>query len=113
METITGPEWPPTPDRNPLQALELRGLELHHLGRYVLVALLLTVCFMLSAWSRIDLHSTAMELGSVQTKRDDAQAERARLELELASLVDPQWLNAAASELSLQPGVVVDVAARP
>ncbi|MEL6348796.1 MAG: hypothetical protein AAFV53_37175 [Myxococcota bacterium] len=109
METTSsGPNWS-SADRSPLQPLELAGIELNQLSRYVFVAMLVGLCAMLSAWSRIDLRETAYALDHAQTAHAEALAERARLELELASLVDPHWLSGAAGTLSLESVEIVDV----
>jgi hypothetical protein len=78
----------------PLVALEttdVRDFEVVHLGRYVLVALLVSMCMLLWAWSRIDLRETAVALDGTERRNDLAMAEHERLELELLSLKGQAW----------------------
>lgn len=107
METIPGHDWRPPSERDPLQPLDMAGIELHHLTRYLVVVALVTVCMLISAWSRLDFRETAVALDEAQRSYEVALSERAQLELELASLSDPHWLNSAAAALELQPGVEV------
>jgi len=105
METIPSHDW--RPPEQPIQQLELAGIELHHLTRYLVVAMFVTVCLLISAWSRIDFRETAVALDQAQRAHGSALSERAQLELELASLSDPHWLKKAAADLELRPGIVV------
>ncbi len=110
METTH--QWEATERQHPspLKPLQSSGIELTQLSRYAFIAALFAVCAMLSTWSRIDLRETAVALDIVQSQHTRALSERARLELELASLSDPLWLQDAASSLSLQSDVpVIDV----
>lgn len=89
-----------------------RDLEVTRLGRYVSVVALLAACAMLSAWSRIDLVETSAALGSAEARLEAAQADRARLRLEVAALTDPTRLSRTAEALGLTAEVaVVDVPA--
>lgn len=86
---------------------ELRGLELSHLGRYVLIGAVIAGCLMVSAWSRIDLRGTAVALDEVERAHASAEAEQARLQLELATLREPARLRSQASALGLSNEVTV------
>jgi hypothetical protein len=93
-----------------LSAVTPEGLELSHLGRYLVVAVLVTVCALLFAWSRIEMVEISTDLGAARNQLTIAQAEAARLDLELAALSDPAHLSRAATELALTTDVpVVDV----
>lgn len=97
-------------DASTLQAVRPEGLELSHLGRYLVVATLVTVCGLLFAWSRIEMVEISSDLGGARTQLSIAQAESARLDLELAALTDPAHLSRAAADLALTSDVpVVDV----
>jgi hypothetical protein len=110
METIPGHDWRPPTDRDPIQPLELAGIELHHLTRYLVVIALVTMCMLISAWSRLDFRETAVALDEAQRAHELSLSEQAQLELELASLSDPHWLNQAAAALQLEAGIsVVDL----
>ena len=83
----------------PLVALEttdVRDFEVVHLSRYVLIALLTSMCMLLWAWSRIDLRETAVALDSIERRNDLALAEHERLELELLSLKGKAWRDGEA-----------------
>ena len=78
----------------PLVALEttdVRDFEVVHLGRYVLIALLTSMCMLLWAWSRIDLRETAVALDAIERRNELAIAEHERLRLELLSLQGKAW----------------------
>lgn len=93
-----------------LSAIAPEGLQLSHLGRYLVMAVLLTVCGLLFAWSRIEMVEISSDLGSARTQLTVAQTEAARLDLELATLSDPAHLSRAATHLALTTDVaVVDV----
>jgi hypothetical protein len=73
-------------------------------------AVLWTVCGLLFAWSRIEMVEISLDLGSARTQLSIAEAESARLELELAALSDPAHLSRAATDLALTSDVpVIDV----
>lgn len=96
--------------RSPADRRDTAGLELSHLGRYVLVGAVLAGCLMVSAWSRIDLRSTAVALDETERALAAAQADRARLSLELATLREPARLRSQAAELGLtESAAVVDL----
>jgi hypothetical protein len=98
----------------PLEVVEGGGLEISHLWRYLAVALLVALCALISAWSRIDLVETSVALDAAENRLSSAQAERARLELELATLSDPAHLSDTARALQLTSAVpVVDVPPAP
>lgn len=100
----------PSGEASPLSAVTPEGLELSHLGRYLVVAVLITVCGLLFAWSRIEMVEISTDLGAARTQLSIAQAESARLDLELAALSDPAHLSRAATDLALTSDVpVVDV----
>ncbi|MEC7949012.1 MAG: hypothetical protein VX265_15695 [Myxococcota bacterium] len=109
----TAPAGTPTGDgASTLSTLTTDGLELSHLGRYLVMAVLVTVCALLFAWSRIEMVEISSALGSARTQLSVADAEGARLDLELATLSDPSHLSRAAAELSLTTAVpVIDVPA--
>jgi len=93
-----------------LSDLTPEGLQLSNLGQYLVVALLLTVCGLLFAWSRIEMVEISSDLGSARTQLSIARTEGARLDLELATLSDPSHLSRAATDLALTSDVpVVDV----
>ena len=78
----------------PLVALEttdVRDFEVVHLGRYVLVAILTSMCMLLWAWSRIDLRETAVALDGTERRNELAIAEHERLQLELLALKGKAW----------------------
>ena len=111
METTPSHDWRSQTDREPLQPLELAGIELTHLTRYLMVVVLVTVCMLVSTWSRLDFRETAVALDQAQRAYKLSLSESAQLELELASLSDPHWLNQAATVLDLQPGIsIIDLA---
>jgi len=82
-------------------------LELNHLWRYALVAVVVACCALFSAWSRIDLVEISVALDQSQSDLKRAEADRARLELELATLQDPTHLSTASDELQLSDTVEV------
>ena len=82
-------------------------LELNHLWRYALVAIVAACCALFSAWSRIDLVEISVALDQSQADLKRAEADRARLELELATLKDPTHLSTASDELQLSDSVEV------
>lgn len=97
-----------------LEALHVGHVELDRLGRYLAVTALVGACLLTSAWSRIDLRRTSMQLDRADAAFESARAEHARLRLELATLQDPSNLHHAAAELALQPTTaIVDVPAAP
>jgi cell division protein FtsL len=91
----------------PLRPMSRSGIELNRLNRYGLMLAMLALCALLSTWSRIDLRSTSLALDEARSRYADAEAEQARLRLELASLSDPGWLAGAAATLSLESGAEV------
>jgi hypothetical protein len=94
------------------EALGRGGLELSQLGRYGVLAVMLTVCGLLFAWSRIEMVEISTDLGRARAALDGAEAESARLDLELAALTDPTHLSRAAEVNELVSTVpVVDVPA--
>ena len=82
-------------------------LELNHLWRYALVAIVVACCALFSAWSRIDLVEISVALDQSQADLKRAEADRARLELELATLQDPTHLSSASDEMDLLSTVEV------
>ena len=96
----------------PLHPMERAGMELHRLNRYVFMLAIFALCALLSTWSRIDLRETSLALDEARTRYTAAEAEQARLRLELATLSDPAWLSQAASSLSLEgSATVIDIPA--
>ncbi|MCB9779992.1 MAG: hypothetical protein H6742_15615 [Alphaproteobacteria bacterium] len=94
------------------------GLDSHHTGhvelplfaRYAMVGMLLVVCLLVNAWSRIDIRQTSLAVYDAEVELQRARAENARLRLELASLQDPAALSVAAEQLELASDVaIVDV----
>jgi hypothetical protein len=97
-------------DATNLASVASDGMELSHLGRYLVVATLVTACCLLFAWSRIEMVEISSALGSARTQLDVAKAESERLNLELAALTDPVHLSRAAQDLELTADVaVIDV----
>jgi len=86
----------------PLHPMNRSGIELNRLNRYGLMLALCALCALLSTWSRLDLRSTSLSLDEARSQYSSAEAEQARLRLELASLSDPDWLSGAAATLSLE-----------
>jgi hypothetical protein len=86
----------------PLHPMNRPGIELNRLNRYGLMLALCALCALLSTWSRLDLRSTSLSLDEARSEYANAEAEQARLRLELASLSDPDWLAGAAETLSLE-----------
>jgi hypothetical protein len=82
-------------------------MELNHLWRYALGAVVVACCALFSAWSRIDLVEISVALDQSQADLKRAEADRARLELELATLQNPTHLSAASDELGLLPTVEI------
>lgn len=82
-------------------------MEVAQLGRYVLIAALAGVCALMAAWSRIELRETAVSLDLAERRYASAQAEQARLKLELATLRDPARLERLGAALPLDPNVKV------
>lgn len=101
------PGGPPGHDASTLSSVRPDGLELSNLGRYLVVAVLVTVCGLLFAWSRIEMVEISSDLGGARTKLAIAEADGARLDLELAALTDPTHLSRAASDLALTGDVPV------
>ena len=97
----------PLPFGRTWKVLIPHDVELSHLGRYMTIAALAGLCAMLSAWSRIDLRETAVALDSAERHYDAAQAQNARLQLELATLKDPSRLSRAEANVSLDRTVKV------
>ncbi len=91
----------------PLHPMSRSGIELNRLNRYGFMLALCALCALLSTWSRIDLRSTSLSLDEARSEFSAAEAEQARLRLELASLSDPDWLAGAAETLSLESGAEV------
>ena len=83
------------------------GLELTQLGRYGMVAVLVTVCGLLFAWSRIEMVEISSDLGHSRGQLVSAEADRARLDLELAALTSPSHLSRAAFDLGLASDVTM------
>jgi hypothetical protein len=107
---MPSPSGPPGDDASALSGVRPDGLELSNLGRYLVVAMLVTVCGLLFAWSRIEMVEISSDLGGARTQLSIAEAEGARLDLELAALSDPAHLSRAATDLALTSDVpVVDV----
>jgi hypothetical protein len=94
-------------DLAPLRPMSRAGVELNQLNRYGLVLAMLALCALLSTWSSIDLRATSVALDGARSGFSSAESERARLQLELASLSDPGWLSSAAATLSLESGAEV------
>ncbi len=93
-----------------LDALHVGHVELDRLGRYLVVAAFVGACLLVSAWSRIDLRRTSMQLHRTEAAFASARSEHARLRLELATLQDPSHLQQAATQLELQPAAhIVDL----
>lgn len=104
----------PIPLRKGLKVLVPHEVELSHLKRYVAIAALAGACALLWAWSRIDLRKTALALDLAERGYTAAQAEQARLKLELATLRDPARLERMGVALQLDRAVnVVLVPAAP
>ena len=82
-------------------------MELNHLWRYALGIVVVACCALFSAWSRIDLVEISVALDQSQADLKRAEADRARLELELATLQDPTYLSNTSDELGLTPTVEV------
>ena len=82
-------------------------LELNHLWRYALGVVVVACCALFSAWSRIDLVELSVALDQSQADLKRAEADHARLELELATLQDPTHLSIASDELGLLSTVEV------
>jgi len=82
-------------------------VELSHLGRYLLIALVIAGTMMVGAWSRIDLRGTAVALGETERRLATAQADEARLQLELATLRAPARLRGQQESLGLTQDVTV------
>lgn len=84
------------------------GIEVPHLGRYLIVAVVVCGCLMLSAWSRVDYRNNAVALQRAETRYKAALAERERFELERAALRDPARLAAAALQFNLGDDVRIE-----
>jgi len=96
-----------------IQPIEIGGLEVNQLSRYALVVMVITVCTLMSTWTRIDYRETAVALDRTQSQYMTALTQQARLELELATLSDPTWVQSAASNLSFNhPVTIVDIETR-
>lgn len=106
----------PSKARRGLRVLVPHEVEVSHLTRYVAIAALAGACALLWAWSRIDLRKTAVALDLAERHYAAAQAEQARLNLELAALRDPARLERLGDTLVLDRTVnvvVVPPAATP
>ncbi|MCK6503316.1 cell division protein FtsL [Myxococcota bacterium] len=96
-----------------LDASHQGHVEIDRLGSYLAIFALVGACLLISAWSRIDLRRTSVELHRAAAAYESAQAENARLQLELATMRDPSRLQQAALPLGLVPNVpVVDLSTR-
>lgn len=93
----------PVPRLLDTEAAHLGHVELTRLLRYVGVLLVVGLCLLVNAWTRIDMRQTSVELHRAAQALESARAERARLELELATLVDPLRLDLAAQTQGLVP----------
>lgn len=94
-------------------AQHLGHVELDRLVRYLAAFMLVLACLMISAWSRIDMRRTSVDLHTAAAAHASATAEKARLELELSTLVDPLHLSVASQSLGLVPATTfTDVPAR-
>lgn len=82
-------------------------MEVAQLGRYVLIAALAGICALMAAWTRIELRETAVSLDLAERRYASAQAEQARLRLELATLRDPARLERLGEAMPLDPNVKV------
>lgn len=89
------------------EAEHLGHVELDRLFRYLGAFLLVGLCLMTSAWSRIDMRRTAVDLHIAGASHESAYAEQARLELELATLIDPLHLGQASQAIGLVPAQTV------
>ena len=97
---------------NRIEGIHTGGIELSHLWRYLFVATLTTGCALLSAWSRVDLVEISVALDQVEASFSTAQGEQNRLELEVATLTNPNYLAQVATNLNLEAGVpIVDLSA--
>ncbi|NOY26368.1 MAG: hypothetical protein GXP62_10895 [Oligoflexia bacterium] len=90
-----------------LDARHIGHVELQHLGRYLRVIVLLGVCLLVSAWSRVDVRQTSVLLDKATAAYDVASAEHVRLQVELAMLRDPANLVGAAGAPALSGTVPV------
>jgi len=97
----------------PLRPMSRSGIELNRLNRYGFMLAMLALCSLLSTWSRIDLRTTSVALDEARSNYANADAEQARLRLEMASLSDPSWLSGAAESLSLESGAEVIILPTP
>ena len=93
--------------RSQLERPDLGGVELSYLGRYLLIALVIAGTMMVGAWSRIDLRGTAVALGETNRRLSTAEANEARLQLELATLRAPARLHGQQESLGLTQDVAV------
>jgi len=93
--------------RSQLQRPDLGGVELSHLGRYLLIALVIAGTMIVGAWSRVDLRGTAVALGETERRLATAEANEARLQLELATLRAPARLRGQQESLGLTENVTV------
>jgi hypothetical protein len=89
------------------EAEHLGHVELDRLFRYLGAFLLVGLCLMTSTWSRIDMRRTAVDLHIAAAAHESAIAEQARLELELATLIDPLHLSQASLAIGLVPAATI------
>jgi hypothetical protein len=90
------------------ETTDVRDFEVINLGRYVLVALLASMCGLLWAWSRIDLRETAVAFDGTERRNDLAEAEHERLELELLSLKGKAWRDGERATHSAKQVVITE-----
>jgi len=94
--------------------MQNHDVELSSLGGYALLIGMMAGCMLLSAWSRIDLRETVVNLGRAEHAYTAALAETSRLQLELSTLEDPAWLSVTAASLQLNAAAtIIDLTNKP
>ena len=98
----------------PMDDIHGGGLELSQIFPGLLVAFLCVICGITYANNNVDQRETAMAIDAARARLAMAQAEQERLQLELATLRDPETLRATSEQLGLYARpTVIDLPAEP
>ena len=92
------------PSSRIFQPIQLRGVELPVLSRYVFAVGILIVCILVLLWSRLDLRETRVNLSKAQHKYKRVIEEQHRLQLELDALLAPSSIRGTITDFDFTLG---------
>ena len=95
------------PSSRIFQPIQLRGVELPVLSRYVFAVGILIVCILVLLWSRLDLRETRVNLSKAQHKYKRVIEEQHRLQLELDALLAPSSIRGTITDFDFTPNINV------